>query len=166
MFTTSLSTDQDALERVGGKGRSLSKMVREGFNVPTGFIVTADAYRSFIADNRLQSEIVSSARPQLKEGYPTFDQCSTVIGAKIQQASMDAAIVTAVKTAYGEIQAEHGEDAPVAVRSSANAEDLPGLSFAGQQETFLNRCGLPKPSATGIKTASIRTVSPWPWWCN
>ena len=138
MFTTSLSTDQDALERVGGKGRSLSKMVREGFNVPTGFIVTADAYRSFIADNRLQSEIVSSARPQLKEGYPTFDQCSTVIGAKIQQASMDAAIVTAVKTAYGEIQAEHGEDAPVAVRSSANAEDLPGLSFAGQQETFLN----------------------------
>lgn len=138
MFTTSLATDQDALERVGGKGRSLSKMVREGFNVPTGFIVTADAYRSFIADNGLQSKIVSDAKPQLKEGYPAFDQCSTVIGDKIQQASMDAAIVTAVKTAYGEIQAEHGKDAPVAVRSSANAEDLPGLSFAGQQETFLN----------------------------
>jgi len=138
MFTTSLATDQDALERVGGKGRSLSKMVREGVNVPTGFIVTADAYRSFIADNGLQSEIVSDAKPQLKDGYPAFDQCSTVIGAKIQQASMDAAIVTAVKTAYGEIQAEHGEGAPVAVRSSANAEDLPGLSFAGQQETFLN----------------------------
>jgi pyruvate,water dikinase len=138
MFTTSLATDQDALERVGGKGRSLSKMVREGFNVPTGFIVTADAYRSFIADNDLQNKIVSDAKPQLKEGYPAFDQCSTVIGDKIQQASMDAAIVTAVKTAYGEIQAEHGKDAPVAVRSSANAEDLPGLSFAGQQETFLN----------------------------
>jgi pyruvate,water dikinase len=138
MFTTSLATDQDALERVGGKGRSLSKMVREGFNVPTGFIVTADAYRSFIADNGLQSKIVSDAKPQLKEGYPAFDQCSTVIGDKIQQASMDAAIVAAVKTAYGEIQAEHGKDAPVAVRSSANAEDLPGLSFAGQQETFLN----------------------------
>jgi pyruvate,water dikinase len=138
MFTTSLATDQDALERVGGKGRSLSKMVREGFNVPTGFIVTADAYRSFIADNGLQNKIVSDAKPQLKEGYPAFDQCSTVIGDKIQQASMDAAIVTAVKTAYGEIQAEHGKDAPVAVRSSANAEDLPGLSFAGQQETFLN----------------------------
>jgi pyruvate,water dikinase len=138
MFTTSLATDQDALERVGGKGRSLSKMVREGFNVPTGFIVTADAYRSFIADNHLQNKIVSDAKPQLKEGYPAFDQCSTVIGDKIQQASMDAAIVTAVKTAYGEIQAEHGKDAPVAVRSSANAEDLPGLSFAGQQETFLN----------------------------
>ena len=138
MFTTSLATDQDALERVGGKGRSLSKMVREGFNVPAGFIVTADAYRSFIADNSLQNEIVSDARPLLKEGYPVFDQCSTVIGDKIQQASIDVAIVIAIKTAYDEIQAEHGEDAPVAVRSSANAEDLPGLSFAGQQETFLN----------------------------
>ena len=138
MFTTSLATDQDALERVGGKGRSLSKMVREGFNVPTGFIVTADAYRSFIADNGLQTEIVSDAKPQLKDGYPAFDQCAIVIGGKIQQASMDAAIVTAVKTAYAEIQAQQGEGAPVAVRSSANAEDLPGLSFAGQQETFLN----------------------------
>ncbi|HBX00609.1 MAG TPA: hypothetical protein DEF77_06635, partial [Gammaproteobacteria bacterium] len=68
MFTTSLATDQDALERVGGKGRSLSKMVREGFNVPIGFIVTADAYRSFIADNGLQTEIVSDAKPQLKDG--------------------------------------------------------------------------------------------------
>ena len=68
MFTTSLSTDQDALERVGGKGRSLSKMAREGFNVPTGFIVTTDAYRSIIADNSLQNQIVSDAKPQLKEG--------------------------------------------------------------------------------------------------
>ena len=104
MFTTSLSTDQDALERVGGKGRSLSKMVREGFNVPTGFIVTADAYRSFIADNGLQNQIVSDARPQLKEGYPAFDHCSTVIGDKIQKATIDATIVTAIKTAYREIQ--------------------------------------------------------------
>ena len=109
MFTTSLATDQDALERVGGKGRSLSKMVREGFNVPIGFIVTADAYRSFIADNGLQTEIVSDAKPQLKDGYPAFDQCAIVIGGKIQQASMDAAIVTAVKTAYAEIQAQQGD---------------------------------------------------------
>lgn len=138
MFTTSLATDQDALERVGGKGRSLSKMAREGFNVPTGFIVTTDAYRSFIADNRLQNQIVSDAKPQLKEGYPAFDHCSTVIGDKIQKATIDATIVTAIKTAYREIQAQQGKGAPVAVRSSANAEDLPGLSFAGQQETFLN----------------------------
>ncbi|MEC8620747.1 MAG: PEP/pyruvate-binding domain-containing protein [Pseudomonadota bacterium] len=138
MFTTSLATDQDALERVGGKGRSLSKMAREGFNVPTGFIVTTDAYRSFIADNSLQNQIVSDAKPQLKEGYPAFDHCSTVIGDKIQKATIDATIVTAIKTAYREIQAQQGKGAPVAVRSSANAEDLPGLSFAGQQETFLN----------------------------
>ena len=110
MFTTSLATDQDALERVGGKGRSLSKMAREGFNVPTGFIVTADAYRSFIADNGLQNQIVSEARPQLKEGYPAFDHCSTVIGVKIQKATIDATIVTAIKTAYRVPETEHKQD--------------------------------------------------------
>ena len=141
MYITPLATDQDSLERVGGKGRSLSKMVREGFNVPTGFIVTTDAYRSFIADNGLQADIVHNAKPQLKDGYPAFDQSAAVISDLIRQAAMDDALIAAIKRAYRELQAGGGDDAPVAVRSSANAEDLPGLSFAGQQETYLNVCG-------------------------
>ena len=138
MFTTPLTTDQDALERVGGKGRSLSKMVREGFNVPSGFIVTADAYRSFIKDNQLQTEIVESAWPQLKAGYPVFDQSSKVIADLIQQSTVDDGLIDAVKSAYRDLAGGMDANHPVAVRSSANAEDLPGLSFAGQQETYLN----------------------------
>ena len=138
MFTTPLATDQDALERVGGKGRSLSKMVREGFNVPRGFIVTADAYRSFIKDNQLQTEIVESARPQLKAGYPVFDQSSKVIADLILQSTVDDGLIDAVKSAYRDLAGGMDANHPVAVRSSANAEDLPGLSFAGQQETYLN----------------------------
>ena len=138
MFTTPLATDQDALERVGGKGRSLSKMVREGFNVPRGFIVTADAYRSFIKDNQLQTEIVESARPQLKAGYPVFDQSSKVIADLILQSTVDDDLIDAVKSAYRDLAGGMDANHPVAVRSSANAEDLPGLSFAGQQETYLN----------------------------
>ena len=138
MFTTPLATDQDALERVGGKGRSLSKMVREGFNVPRGFIVTADAYRSFIKDNQLQTEIVESARPQLKAGYPVFDQSSKVIADLIPQSTVDDDLIDAVKSAYRDLAGGMDANHPVAVRSSANAEDLPGLSFAGQQETYLN----------------------------
>ena len=138
MFTSPLATDQDALERVGGKGRSLSKMVREGFNVPSGFIVTADAYRSFIKDNQLQTEIVESARPQLKAGYPVFDQSSKVIADLILQSTVDDGLIDAVKSAYRDLAGGMDTKHPVAVRSSANAEDLPGLSFAGQQETYLN----------------------------
>lgn len=140
MFTTPLETNQDALERVGGKGRSLSKMVREGFNVPDGFIVTTDAYRTFIADNALQTEIIASAKPALKDGYPAFDQCAKTIGDLILKSPMNDALIAEVKTAYSNLQASNGsaEEIPVAVRSSANAEDLPGLSFAGQQETYLN----------------------------
>ena len=141
MFTTSLATDQDALERVGGKGRSLSKMVREGFNVPAGFIVTADAYRRFVADNQLQTEVVRSARPRLKEGYPAFEQSSEIIRDLILQSPMNDALVAAVKLAYRDLATGNGDDTSVAVRSSANAEDLPGLSFAGQQETYLNMRG-------------------------
>ena len=123
MFTTPLATDQDALERVGGKGRSLSKMVREGFNVPRGFIVTADAYRSFIKDNQLQTEIVESARPQLKAGYPVFDQSSKVIADLILQSTVDDDLIDAVKSAYRDLAGGMDANHPVAVRSSANAED-------------------------------------------
>ena len=53
----------DGLETVGGKGRSLARMARAGFNVPGGFIVTVAAYRSFVAANQLQRKIVSLASP-------------------------------------------------------------------------------------------------------
>jgi pyruvate,water dikinase len=135
MYTTPINTTEDSLERIGGKGRSLAKMACAGFDVPGGFLVTADTYRRFVADNDLQSAILEKARPHLKDGYPAFDKCAEEISALILQTRISDAIVKDIKTAYAALQ---DDDLPVAVRSSANAEDLPDFSFAGQQETFLN----------------------------
>ncbi len=133
MHTTALNTKNDALETVGGKGRSLAKLSNAGFNVPGGFQVTTSAYRSFVADNHLQEKIVSLAKPDVKDGRVSFEQAARDIQALFKDYEPSTAISEEIKTTYATLN-----DSPVAVRSSANAEDLPGLSFAGQQETYLN----------------------------
>ena len=135
MFTTPIDTIEDSLERIGGKGRSLSRMARAGFDVPGGFLVIADAYRRFISGNNLQAEILEKARPELRDGYPAFDRCAEEINALILSVPIGESIASDIKLAYQGLQ---NDNLPVAVRSSANAEDLPDFSFAGQQETFLN----------------------------
>ena len=129
---THANTDDD-LEVVGGKGRSLARMAEAGFNVPGGFIITAAAYRSFVTTNGLQETIVSLAKPAVVDGRVSFEQASQSIRALFAEHDLSAEITREIGQAYGSL-----DDAPVAVRSSANAEDLPGLSFAGQQETYLN----------------------------
>ena len=79
MFTSPIKTTEDSLELVGGKGRSLARMASAGFAVPGGFLVTADAYREFVADNDLQSTILDMARPELKDGYPSFESSAEKI---------------------------------------------------------------------------------------
>nr|ADI19623.1 phosphoenolpyruvate synthase/pyruvate phosphate dikinase [uncultured delta proteobacterium HF0770_45N15] len=133
-----LDTKEDALEVVGGKGRSLAKLANAGFQVPGGFQVTTAAYRRFVADHDLQEQIIELARPAVVEGKASFEQSSTAIGQLFADTGLSAAISAEISDAY---RALDGKPA-VAVRSSANAEDLPGLSFAGQQETFLNVTGV------------------------
>ena len=139
MYVTALNATprhadiDDGLEVVGGKGRSLARMARAGFNVPGGFVITAAAYRSFVTTNGLQEKIVSLAAPAVTDGRVSFEQASSAIQARFAEHDLSAEITREIGQAYGSL-----DDAPVAVRSSANAEDLPGLSFAGQQETYLN----------------------------
>ena len=134
MHISALDTKDDALEVVGGKGRSLSKMANAGFDVPGGFQVTTSAYRGYVADNGLQSRIIELARPAVVAGRASFEQSSADIGKLFAQVDLAPELVAEIRGAYDALDGEP----PVAVRSSANAEDLPGLSFAGQQETFLN----------------------------
>ena len=139
MYVTTLNatphhtTADDGLEVVGGKGRSLARMAKAGFNVPGGFVITAAAYRSFVETNNLQETIVSLAKPVVADGRVSFEQASDAIQALFAEHDLSAEITREISQAYGSL-----DDTPVAVRSSANAEDLPGLSFAGQQETYLN----------------------------
>ncbi len=123
-----------ALERLGGKGKSLAAMASAGFNVPGGFLVTTSAYRSFVSDNDLQSRIIQLARPAAVENRVSFDGASKNIHALFEAGDLAPNIAAEVGRAYRAL----GDSVAVAVRSSANAEDLPDLSFAGQQETYLN----------------------------
>ncbi len=133
-YTTVVNTDDNALGIVGGKGRSLALLAAAGFNTPGGFQVNTHAYRSFIAENNLQARIIELAQPTVVDGRVSYENASQAIAALIGDAVLSDAIANEIINAYRQLE---GEPA-VAVRSSATAEDLPGLSFAGQQETYLN----------------------------
>jgi pyruvate,water dikinase len=110
-------------------------MATAGFAVPGGFLVTTAAYRQFVSENNLQSRILELARPQLKDGSMSFQEASESIRQLFVEAEVSKELVAAITETYGALP---DDDPALAVRSSANAEDLPDLSFAGQQETFLN----------------------------
>ena len=137
-YTTTLDAqgvlENGALERLGGKGKSLATMASAGFNVPRAFLVTTSAYRSFVSDNDLQHRIIELARPSAVDNRVSFDEASDNVQALFAAGDLAPNIVEEVASAYRAL----GDAPPVAVRSSANAEDLPDLSFAGQQETYLN----------------------------
>ena len=123
------------LEVVGGKGRSLAEMANAGLEVPGGFYVTTAAYRHFVAQNNLQDRIIELAKPEIGEFTLSFDKASEAIQALFKEFKPTESMADEIRQAYG---AMAGDNPPVAVRSSANAEDLPDMSFAGQQDTYLN----------------------------
>ena len=132
-YVLPMDTSEAALETVGGKGKSLASMTSAGFAVPTGFYVTADAYRHFVEEKDLQTRIVELAKPDVVNGSASFQAASQNIQALFKDANLNDEIVNVILEAYQSLDAS-----AVAVRSSANAEDLPDLSFAGQQDTYLN----------------------------
>jgi pyruvate, water dikinase len=111
----------DDVDSVGGKNASLGEMttaLREaGVRVPDGFATTAQAYRSFLDHNDLES-FLDNQGDALKRDERPLDEVGSTIRRRMRH-----------------------DDVAVAVRSSATAEDLPEASFAGQQETYLNVTG-------------------------
>lgn len=123
------------LERAGGKGASLSRMAVAGLPVPGGFHITTAAYHRFVAANDLQPAILANTSTAAADDPASLDRSAAAIAALFAHAAIPDDVRSAILAAY----AERGtDDPPVAVRSSATAEDLPGMSFAGQQETYLN----------------------------
>ena len=127
---------------VGGKNASLGEMVRNleryGIKVPPGFATTADCYQHFIAANNLEP-LIASRLGDLKNGKSSVAEVGSAIRAAMLKARCPDDLAGAICQAYRDLSQRLGMDeADVAVRSSATAEDLPDASFAGQQETFLN----------------------------
>ncbi|MCG5215288.1 PEP/pyruvate-binding domain-containing protein [Streptosporangium sp. KLBMP 9127] len=112
----------------GGKGASLARLARAGLPVPGGFHITTDAYRDFVSRGGLHEAIlqaVADADPEEATGR---------IAALFAARDLPKETGEEILQAYAGL----GDDVAVAVRSSATAEDLPDMSFAGQQDTYLN----------------------------
>jgi pyruvate, water dikinase len=130
---------------VGGKNASLGEMYQRltplGVLVPNGFAVTAEAYRAVLG--------YAGAWPKLHEALDGLDPADVAAlesrAARaydaVAKAPMPSELESEILGAYHDLERAYGGELSVAVRSSATAEDLPGASFAGQHETFLNVCG-------------------------
>lgn len=124
-----------SLERFGGKGRSLARLAAAGFPVPTGFLVSTTAYEDFVEANQLQSSIMQHVGEAVSGQAAALQAAADAIGALFAEAHLPIETVQAIGQAYEQLDVNLPA---VAVRSSATAEDLPDLSFAGQQDTYLN----------------------------
>lgn len=140
---------------VGGKNASLGEMIcmleAKGVRVPGGFAVTAEAYRHFLKNasvsgrgkNKGKTVTLETFIEQTLRGLDTKNlKDLSVRGSAVREAIKNAEfpgdLKRAITAAYEKMERRYGKNTDVAVRSSATAEDLPGASFAGEHDTFLN----------------------------
>jgi rifampicin phosphotransferase len=127
LITKISAVRRDDLELAGGKGANLGELMQGGFPVPDGFIVSTEAYATVVAEAGLAAVIA--------EGLAAGDDGATIRSA-FENVTIPDGLAAAISKAYADLG-----DGPVAVRSSATAEDLLGAAFAGQQDTYLNMIG-------------------------
>lgn len=127
--------DADCAPRVGGKALGLGALLRDGRPVPPGFVVTTDAYAEGTDTTGLRAEIAAILKGA--DGLAAQQEASERIGALFEAADLAGSVVAEVEAAYRRLCGATALDVPVAVRSSATAEDRADASFAGQQETYL-----------------------------
>ena len=130
--------------RVGGKNASLGELISRlssaGIQVPGGFAVTSCAYHNFLAESSLAERINALLDNLDAEDLQQLTRAGATVRGWLLKAPLPRELERAIRDAYGRLSSSG--DVSVAVRSSATAEDLPEASFAGQQETFLNVCGI------------------------
>lgn len=134
------------IEEVGGKNASLGEMIQNltqaGVQVPGGFATTASAYQTFLAQSGLDKKIQQTLEKLNIDDIAALTKAGQQIRQWIIDTPFMPELTKAITEAYRTLQDNQNSEFAVAVRSSATAEDLPDASFAGQQETFLNVCGI------------------------
>src|SRR5919201_1215282 len=131
--------------RVGGKNAALGEMIRtlkkHGVRVPDGFATTADAFRLFVRENKLDEKVRAEIQ-RLKKGSKSLAATGKALRTLFLKGEFPKQIQQQIREAYRDLCERYKDrTVDVAVRSSATAEDLPEASFAGQQETYLNISG-------------------------
>jgi pyruvate,water dikinase len=130
--------DQTQVEVVGGKGANLGELSRiEGVHVPLGYCVTTAAFQRIMAE----APSIGDRLDRLSRLEPDDREAIRALSAEIRGAIEETALADDLAAAIVRPLARLGEHAAYAVRSSATAEDLPTVSFAGQQDTYLNVVG-------------------------
>jgi len=132
-------------EKVGGKNSSLGEMVQtlkgHGINVPDGFATTSNAYWRFVDANDLR-DFIADQIGAWENGDASLAETGKAIRKAFVKATWPKDLAETILASYRELSGKYDmNEADVAVRSSATAEDLPDASFAGQQESFLNITG-------------------------
>ncbi len=122
----------------GGKGANLGALLKAGLPVPTGFCITTDGYRAFVAANHLDADLRQILDATRMDDPISLDTASDQIRASFRSGQIPPTLSAEIRQAYHTL---YNQPPAVAVRSSATAEDLPDLSFAGQQDTYLNILG-------------------------
>lgn len=131
-----------ALEILGGKGASLVSMTDAGMPVPPGFVVTTACFDEFIREAGVAADITRLLADLDATDIREVDRVSAIIREELCSRPVPEIARSAVLDAYAELMETCGGEVPVAIRSSATAEDLPDASFAGQQDTYLWKIGL------------------------
>jgi rifampicin phosphotransferase len=139
-FQLPLDSAHATLQVVGGKGASLARIATAGLPVPPGFHVTTAAYRRFVEANALQAVIAEATANAQPDDPASLERASAAVRRLFRSGAVPEGVATAIQGAYTSLGTAEptGAEPAVAVRSSATAEDLPGLSFAGQYESYLN----------------------------
>jgi pyruvate,water dikinase len=131
--------DRDSLPLVGGKGANLGELLKcDGIQVPPGFCVTTEAYRTILEAGLEQAWFFA----ELDRMEPGDAAAAAQVGGRIRQYIEGTPIPAEFMKQLREAVEQLGRDEAYAVRSSATAEDLPQASFAGQQDTYLNIQGI------------------------
>jgi len=131
-----LNSPDATLETVGGKALNLAKLANAGFAVPNGFLLPTSVYREYVRHNDL-APLINEALHDIDITSPeALSAASDQIRSQFRTGGLPPELASTLESGWPWLGAN-----PVAVRSSATAEDLPDLSFAGQQDTYLNVVG-------------------------
>ncbi len=152
----------DNVAQVGGKNASLGELIRalepKGVRIPHGFAVTAAAYYHYLEETGLDTFIETTLKGLHTKNLKELSRCGKLIREKMRATPLPKDLEKAIAEAYTKMEKRYGKNADVAVRSSATAEDLPGASFAGEQETYLNIRGTKDVTRAAVWTmASLFT---------
>jgi pyruvate,water dikinase len=129
---------KESVSLVGGKNASLGELIHAQVRVPPGFALTTEGYRRFMAEAGLGDEVAELVAGADPHDLEALQRSSEAIRAVIESQAFPPEIEDLVAECYRKLSLRACLPAvPVAVRSSATAEDCADASFAGQQDTYL-----------------------------